>query len=73
MLWHNKEDDRMISKVPQGKGKNHLMDPILKEKVNKFCMLNHPSMEKYVTIHELDELTILYGDTIKVFRGHAIE
>ena len=28
------------------------MDPLLEEKVNKFCMLNHPSMEKWVTMHE---------------------
>ena len=58
MLWHNKEDDIMISKVPQGKGKNHLMDLILEEKVNKFCMLNHPSMKKWVTMLEEECNTI---------------
>ena len=58
MLWHNKEDDRMISEVPQGKGKNHLMDLVLEEKVNKFCMLNHPSKEKWVTMHEEEHNTI---------------
>ena len=51
VLWLNKEDDRMISKVPQGKEIKYLMDPLLEEKVNRFCMLNHPSMEKWVTMH----------------------
>ena len=48
----------MISEIPQGKEKNHLMDLVLEEKVNKFCLLNHPSMEKWVTMHEEEHNTI---------------
>ena len=49
VLWHDqKEDERMTSEVPQGKGKDHKMDSTLEEKINRFCMLNHPTMEKWI-------------------------
>ena len=52
ILWHNNEDDRMTSEVPQGKGKICLMDQNQEEKVNRFCMLNHLSMEKWLNMYD---------------------
>lgn len=46
LLWQNIEDKRMVGDVPQGKGKQCKMDSSLEEKINRFCMLNHPAMEK---------------------------
>ena len=53
VLWHDqKEDERMTSEVPQGKGKDHKMDSTLEEKINRFCMLNHPTMEKWIKAYD---------------------
>ena len=67
ILWHNKEDDRMVSSKSQGKGKFCIMDRVLEEKVNKFCMLNHPCMEKWVTMHEEEQNII--SQQRKEYRG----
>ena len=48
ILWHDhNKDERMTGKVPEGKGQDHKMDSTLEEKINRFCMLNHPMMEKW--------------------------
>lgn len=52
VLWENKEDERMVGEVPQGNGLQRKMDSILEEKINRFCILNHPSMEKWVQAFE---------------------
>ena len=45
--WSNKEDDRVSSEVPQGNGNDYVMNEAFRDKVNRFCMLNHPAMDKW--------------------------
>ena len=53
VLWHDqKEDERMTSEVPQGKGKDYKMDSTLEENINRFRMLNHPMMEKWIVAYD---------------------
>ena len=59
LLWKNKEDERAVSEVPQGNGIERIMDNILEEKINRFCMLNHPAMEKWIKKYELAQETLL--------------
>ena len=66
VLWHNKEDDRMIDEVPQGNGRICKMDPSLEEKVNRFCILNHPVMDNWVKAYEMERKRIL-------MKGKSIE
>lgn len=44
--WSNKDDDRISGEVPQGNGKDCIMSEELRGKVIRFCILNHPAMEK---------------------------
>ena len=52
VLWDNKEDERMVGEVAQGNGLQCKMDSILEEKIKRFCILNHPSMEKWVRAYK---------------------
>ena len=51
ILWHNKEDERMTSEVPQGNGQECKMDSTIEENINRFSMLNHPIMEKWIKVY----------------------
>lgn len=47
-LWTNKEDERVTREVPQGNGMPYIMSHDLRDKVNKFCILNLYDMEKWL-------------------------
>lgn len=59
LLWKNKDDERAISEVPQGNDIERIMDNILEEKSNRFCMLNHPTMEKWINKYKLAQENII--------------
>ena len=58
LIWGNKEDERAVSKLPQGNGIERIMDNILEEKINRFCMSNHPSMEKWIKAYAVAQASI---------------
>lgn len=52
-LWIQEEDDRLAGEEPQGKGLVTTMDVALREKINKFCILNSHAMEKWIERYNL--------------------
>ena len=52
-LWSDDADARLIGDEPQGQGTQRKMDPILREKVMKFCILNSEPMQKWLERYEL--------------------
>ena len=52
-LWSQEEDDRLVGDEPQGKGLVRRMDVALREKINKFCILNSHAMEKWIERYTL--------------------
>ena len=44
ILWHDKEDERMTSEMPQENAQEHKMDSTQERNINRFFMFNHPSM-----------------------------
>lgn len=52
-LWSQEEDDRLVGEEPQGKGLVRRMDVALREKINKFCILNSYAMEKWIERYTL--------------------
>ena len=51
-LWSQDEDDRMIGEESQGKGKVRTMDITMRDKVNKFCILNSQVMQKWIAKYD---------------------
>lgn len=47
-LWSQEEDERVTGVVPQGQGVQRVMDETLRQKINKFCILNSSAMEKWI-------------------------
>lgn len=47
-LWSMEVDERLISHVPQGKGKPGRMDQNMLQKINSFCIRNAHIMEKWI-------------------------
>ncbi|MCO5604765.1 hypothetical protein L7F22_058935 [Adiantum nelumboides] len=52
MLWRMGEDERLTTDVAHGGGTSKRMDTTLEEKINRFCMLHHPTMDKWLTTYE---------------------
>ncbi|MCO5609713.1 hypothetical protein L7F22_063945 [Adiantum nelumboides] len=52
MLWRLGEDERLTTDVAHGGGTSKRMDTTLEEKINRFCMLHHPTMDKWLTTYE---------------------
>ncbi|MCO5563619.1 hypothetical protein L7F22_017266 [Adiantum nelumboides] len=52
MLWRLGEDERLTTDVAHGGGTSKQMDTTLEEKINRFCMLHHPTMDKWLTTYE---------------------
>ncbi|MCO5583655.1 hypothetical protein L7F22_037568 [Adiantum nelumboides] len=52
MLWRLGEDERLTTDVAHGGGTSKRMDTTLEEKINCFCMLHHPTMDKWLTTYE---------------------
>ncbi|MCO5560224.1 hypothetical protein L7F22_013835 [Adiantum nelumboides] len=53
MLWQLGEDERLTTDVAHGGGTSKRMDTMLEEKINRFCMLHHPTMDKWLTTYEI--------------------
>lgn len=51
-LWTQDEDDRILGEEPQGKGMVRLMDVSMRDKINKFCILNSQAMEKWIAKYD---------------------
>lgn len=51
-LWTMEDDSRVAGEVLQGNDKEKLMDDAMIDKVNKFCMLQHQSMQKWLSRYE---------------------
>lgn len=51
-LWSQETNLRVIGEQPQGEGVMKKMDNSLREKINKFCILNSQSMEKWIEKYE---------------------
>ena len=47
-LWSQETNIRVIGEQPQGQGVMKKMDNSLQEEINKFCILNLQSMEKWI-------------------------
>ena len=47
-LWSMEVDERMVSHVPQGKGKPERMGHNMLQNVNSFCIQNARIMEKWI-------------------------
>ncbi|MCO5604782.1 hypothetical protein L7F22_058953 [Adiantum nelumboides] len=52
MLWRLGEDERLTTDVAHGGGTSKQMDTTIEEKINRFCMLHHPTMDKWLTTYE---------------------
>ena len=52
MLWRLGEDERLTTDVAHGGGSSKRMDTTLEEKINRFCMLHHPAMVRWLTRYE---------------------
>ena len=52
LLWRSKDDDRLVSEVPQGQGIQRKMNEELREKINRFCFLNCNDAEKWQTRYD---------------------
>ncbi|MCO5609400.1 hypothetical protein L7F22_063626 [Adiantum nelumboides] len=52
MLWRLGEDERLTTDVAHGGGTSKRMDTTLEENINCFCMLHHPTMDKWLTTYE---------------------
>ncbi|MCO5589231.1 hypothetical protein L7F22_043197 [Adiantum nelumboides] len=46
------EDERLTTDVAHGGGTSKQMDTTLEEEINRFCMLHHPTMDKWLTTYE---------------------
>ncbi|MCO5574600.1 hypothetical protein L7F22_028388 [Adiantum nelumboides] len=53
MLWRVGEDERLMTDVAHGGGTSKRMDTMLEEKINRFCMLHHPTMDKWLTTYKI--------------------
>lgn len=53
MVWHKGEDERLTNDVAHGGGTSKRMDGSLEEKINRFCMLHHPAMERWLHAYQL--------------------
>ncbi|MCO5563760.1 hypothetical protein L7F22_017407 [Adiantum nelumboides] len=53
MLWRLGEDERLTTDVAHGGGTSKRMDTTLEEKINRFCMLHHLTMDKWLTTYEI--------------------
>lgn len=51
-LWSQESNRRVIGEEPQGQGIKRKMDNNLREKINKFCILNSHVMEKWIETYE---------------------
>lgn len=51
-LWDNKDDERVVGELPQGKGSIRRMSEPFRNKVNKFCILNSEEMQKWISRYE---------------------
>ena len=51
-LWSQESNRRVIGEEPQGQGIQRKMDNNLREKINKFCILNSHVMEKWIEEYE---------------------
>ena len=51
-LWRQDENDQISGEEPQGQGLQRRMDPILRDKVSTFCILNLHAMEKWLQKYE---------------------
>ena len=60
ILWYDKEDGKMISEMPQQNGQERKMDSTLEEKVSRFCIVNHPTMEKWMKAYGIKRNNIAY-------------
>lgn len=52
-LWSQEEDERVTGIVPQGQGVERTMDQSLRQKINKFCIINFGAMEKWIELYAL--------------------
>ena len=51
-LWTQDENDRITGEEPQGQGLQRRMDPVMRDKVCTFCILNSRAMEKWLRKYE---------------------
>ena len=51
-LWRQDENDQITGEEPQGQGLQRRMDPIMRDKVSTFCILNSHAMEKWLHKYE---------------------
>ena len=51
-LWSTKDDDRLVSEVQQGKGKQFRMTEEVKEKVQAYCIANADIMQEWLQRYE---------------------
>lgn len=52
LQWHNKEDDRIVEEVAQGKGTRRKMSMLLMEKIMRFCYISFANMQKWIERYE---------------------
>ena len=51
-LWKLEEDDKNLEDEPQGNGQVKVLSVSMREKINKFCILNSTPMEKWLQKYE---------------------